>query len=108
MNFFDNAIYAASQGGAPDPFMSFLPIMLIFGVFYFLMIRPQMKQNKAHKQMVEALAVGEEVITNGGLLGKVTNVGEQFLSVKIAEGVEIKVQRHHVAKILPKGTMKSA
>ena len=71
------------------------------------MIRPQVKQNKAHKQMVEALSEGEEVITNGGILGKITKVGEQFLTVKIADGVEIKVQRHHISKILPKGTMKS-
>jgi preprotein translocase subunit YajC len=108
MNFFDNALYAASQQPAPDPFMSFLPILVIFGVFYFLMIRPQMKQNKAHKQMVEALSEGEEIITNGGVLGKITNVGEQFLTLKISDGVEIKLQRHHVAKILPKGTIKTS
>jgi len=108
MSFFDNAIYAASQQGAPDPFMSFLPILVIFGVFYFLMIRPQMKQNKAHKQMVEALSEGEEIITNGGVLGKISKVGEQFLTIKISDGVEIKLQRHHVSKILPKGTIKSS
>lgn len=107
MSFFDNAIYAAAQPTGADAFTSFLPILIIFAVFYFLMIRPQVKQNKAHKQMVEALSEGEEVITNGGILGKITKVGEQFLTVKIADGVEIKVQRHHISKILPKGTMKS-
>ena len=108
MNFFDNAIYAQAGAPAPDPFMSFLPILAIFAIFYFLMIRPQVKQNKEHKLMVEALTEGEEVITTGGLMGKITKVGEQFLTLKISDGVEIKVQRHHVSKILPKGTMKSA
>ena len=109
MNIFDNAIYAAAAGGAPaNPFTSILPIVIIFAVFYFLILRPQQKQHKAQKQMLEALAMGDEIVTNGGILGKITKMDEQFLGVKIADGVEIKVQRHHVARVLPKGSMKSA
>ena len=109
MNFFDNALYAAAAGGATaNPFTSFLPILIIFAVFYFLILRPQQKQHKAQKQMIEALTVGDEIVTNGGLLGKITKLDDQFLGVKIADGVEIKVQRHHVARVLPKGSMKSA
>jgi preprotein translocase subunit YajC len=83
------------------------PVALIV-VFYFLLIRPQQKKQKEHRQMVEALAVGDEVVTGGGVLGKVTELGEQFLTVEIAVGVSVKVQRHTVAAILPKGSMKSA
>ena len=109
MNFFDNAIYAAAAGASPqNPFGSLFMIVGIFAVFYFLILRPQQKQHKAHKQMVEAMTVGDEIVTNGGILGKVTKLDEQFLSVKIADGVEIKVQRHHVARVLPKGSMKNA
>jgi len=108
MNYFAMVAFAAAQPAAPNLFTSFLPILAIFAVFYFLLVRPQQKQHKAHQQMVNALAAGDEVVTNGGLLGKVTNVGEQFLTIKIADGIEIKVQRHHIARILPKGTFKNA
>jgi len=109
MNFFDNAIYAAAAGAAPaNPLTSLLPILIIFGVFFFLIIRPQQKQHKAHKLMVEAIQVGDEIVSNGGLLGKITKLDDQFLGVKIADGVEIKLQRHHVARVLPKGSMKKA
>jgi len=110
MSIFDNAIYAAAAGGqqAPSLLGGFLPILIIFAVFYFLILRPQQKQHKAHKQMVEAMQVGDEIVTNGGLLGKVTKLDDQFLGVKIADGVEIKLQRHHVARVLPKGSMKNA
>jgi preprotein translocase subunit YajC len=77
-------------------------------VFYFLLIRPQAKRAKEHKSMVAALAVGDEVVTSGGILGRVTEAGEQFLTVEVAEGVRVKVQRHTVSSVLPKGTMKSA
>jgi preprotein translocase subunit YajC len=87
--------------------MQFLPLVLIFVVFYFLLIRPQTKRAKEHKNMVAALEVGAEVVTNGGILGKVTEVSEQFLTVEVAQGVNVKVQRHAVAQVLPKGTLKS-
>jgi preprotein translocase subunit YajC len=85
----------------------FLPVMLIV-VFYFLLIRPQQKKQKEHKAMVDALGVGTEIVTGGGVLGKVTEVGEQFLTVEVAKGVNIKVQRHSIAAVLPKDTIKHA
>ena len=101
--------YAQAAGGAqPNAFVQLLPLVLIFVVFYFLLIRPQAKRAKEHKAMVAALAVGDEVVTSGGILGKVTETGEQFLTVEIAEGVRVKVQRHTVGAVLPKGTLKNA
>jgi len=88
--------------------MQMLPLLLIFVVFYFLLIRPQTKRAKEHKAMVAAIATGDEVVTSGGILGKVTDVGDQFLTVEIADGVRVKVQRHTVASVLPKGSLKSA
>jgi preprotein translocase subunit YajC len=84
-----------------------LPVMLIV-VFYFLLIRPQQKKQKEHSAMVSTLAVGTEIVTGGGVLGKVTEVGEQFLTVEIADGVNIKVQRHSITAVLPKDTIKHA
>ncbi len=86
--------------------ISMLPLVLMFVVLYFVMIRPQMKRQKEHKTMVEALAKGDEVATAGGLLGKVTKLGDSLLSVEIAQGVEVQLQRHAVVQIMPKGTMK--
>ena len=86
--------------------MSMLPLVLMFVVLYFVMIRPQMKKQKEHRSMVEALAKGDEVVTSGGMLGKVTRLGDGFLSVEIANGVEIQVQRGAVTQVLPKGTIK--
>jgi preprotein translocase subunit YajC len=84
-----------------------LPVMLIV-VFYFLLIRPQQKKQKEHSAMVSTLAVGTEIVTGGGVLGKVTEVGEQFLTVEIADGVNIKIQRHSISAVLPKDTIKHA
>jgi preprotein translocase subunit YajC len=101
--------YAQAAGGAqPNAFVQLLPLVLIFVVFYFLLIRPQAKRAKEHKAMVAALAVGDEVVTSGGMLGKITETGDQFLTVEIAEGVRVKVQRHTVGTVLPKGTLKNA
>lgn len=108
LSWFDNSLYAAAQPAQPDIFTSMLPLFIIFGIFYFLMIRPQAKRAKQHRQMVEELTEGAEIITSGGTLGKVVKAGEQFLTLKIADGIEIKVQRHHVSKVLPKGTFESA
>ena len=100
----------AQASGAPqgNAFLQLLPLVLIFVVFYFLLIRPQAKRAKEHRAMVSALAVGDEVVTSGGILGRVTETSEQFLTVEIAEGVNVKVQRHTVSSVLPKGTLKSA
>ena len=109
MDWLISSASAQAAGGAQsNPIMQLLPLILIFVVFYFLLIRPQAKRAKEHKAMVAALAVGDEVVTSGGILGKVTEAGEQFLTVEVAEGVRVKVQRHTVSSILPKGTMKSA
>ena len=102
---------AAAQAQAPaaqgNPFLSMWPMLLIFVVFYFLLIRPQSKRAKEHAAMVAALEAGAEVVTSGGILGKVVELGEQYLTVEIAEGVKVKVQRHTVSQVLPKGTLKS-
>ena len=101
--------WAQAAGGAqPNAFVQLLPLVLIFVVFYFLLIRPQAKRAKEHKAMVAALGVGDEVVTSGGILARVTEMGEQFLTVEVADGVRIKVQRHTITSVLPKGTIKSA
>lgn len=108
MNFFISD--AAAQSGAQqqgDPMMTLLFMVAIFAVMYFLMIRPQQKRMKAHQAMVNALAVGDEVISNGGTLGSITHVDETFVKMTIADGVEVHVQRSAIAKVLPKGTIKS-
>jgi preprotein translocase subunit YajC len=99
---------AAGGAGAQNPLLGFLFPILIFVVFYFLLIRPQAKRAKEHKAMVAALAVGDEVVTSGGILGRVTEAGDQFLTVEIADGVRVKMQRHTVSAVLPKGTLKNA
>jgi preprotein translocase subunit YajC len=82
-----------------------LPLVLMFVVLYFVMIRPQMKRQKEHKAMIDALAKGDEVATAGGLLGKVSKVGDQNIGIEIAPGVEVQLQRHAVVQVLPKGTL---
>lgn len=94
---------AAGAGGL----MNIGLLVLIFVAFYFLLLRPQSKRQKEHRKMVEALAKGDEVVTSGGMLGRVTQVGEQFLKVEVADGVELKIQRSSVAALMPKGTVKN-
>jgi len=106
MGFFISDAYA-QQGGAGAPGLDILFLVLLFAVFYFLLIRPQQKRAKEHKKMVEALTKGDEVVTNGGLLGKITNVGDNFVTVEVAENIQVKVQRSSVAATMPKGTIKS-
>ena len=99
---------AAPEAAAPSLINAlFLPAMLIV-VFYFLLIRPQQKKQKDHRAMLEALSVGTEIVTGGGVLGKITELGEQFITVEIADGVNIKVQRHSIGAVLPKDTIKHA
>ncbi len=108
MSFFISDAMAQTAGAEQsNPLITFLPLIVLFIVFYFLLIRPQQKKAKQHKTMVDALKKGDEIITNGGVLAKVTNVGENFLTCQIAENVEIKVQTHAVSTMLPKGTIKS-
>ena len=99
----------AAAGGGDSPFSSIggmLPILLMFVVLYFVMIRPQMKRQKEHKAMIDALAKGDEVVTSGGVLGKVSKMGDTFVGVEVASGVEIQVQRSAVVQVMPKGTVK--
>ena len=109
MDFFIQAAMAAGAAGAPQTSITdFIPLVLIFVVFYFLLIRPQQKRTKEHASMVDALKKGEEVVTNGGILGKITVVDENFITIEIAKDTQIKVQRQAIAAIMPKGTIKSA
>jgi preprotein translocase subunit YajC len=109
MDWLISSAYAQSApAGQPNTFMTFLPMILIIVVFYFLLIRPQTKRAKEHRAMVAALQVGSEVATSGGIVGKITEVSEQFLTIEIADGVRVKVQRHTVTQELPKGTLKGA
>jgi len=107
MDFFISTANAqgAQQG---SPFGFFLPMLIIFGAFYFLLIRPQQKRQKAHTALVGALAAGDEVLTAGGVLGKVTAVSDHYATLKIADNVEIKVQKSTVSAVVPKGTFDAA
>jgi preprotein translocase subunit YajC len=98
----------AQASSGQSQLLGFLPLIVIFVLFYFLLIRPQQKKQKEHRQMVEALAGGDEIVTGGGVLGKVTEVGEQFVTVEVSHGVTVKVQKHTISAVLPKGTFKSA
>lgn len=97
---------AAAGGDMQSSFMSLLPLVLMFVVLYFVMIRPQMKRQKEHRSMVEALAKGDEVATAGGLVGRVTRLGDTYLGVEVAPGVEVQVQRTAVTQVLPRGSLK--
>ncbi len=106
--FISNAYaQAAAPAGAGGGLMSFLPIILMFVVLYFLMIRPQMKRQKEQKAMIDALAKGDEIVTAGGLVGKLTKVGDVYVTLEVAEGTEIVLQKASVTMLLPKGTVKS-
>jgi preprotein translocase subunit YajC len=105
---FISSAYAqtAAGGDVSSSLMGMLPLVLMFVVLYFVMIRPQMKRQKEQRAMIEALAKGDEVVTAGGLIGKVTKLGDAFLDVEIANGVEVQIQRSAVVQVLPKGTIK--
>ena len=109
MDWLISTAAAQAQGGSGQSgaLMQIPFLILMFVVFYFLLIRPQTKRAKEHRAMVAALEVGAEVVTNGGILGKVTQLGEQYLTLEIADGVSVKIQRATVAQVLPKGTLKT-
>jgi preprotein translocase subunit YajC len=96
---------AAPQGGGLS---MILMMVVLFGLMYFMMIRPQMKRQKEHRSMVSALAKGDEVVTNGGLAGRVDEVGETFITIEIAPNVKVKLQKGAVSQVLPKGSLKSS
>jgi len=98
----------AAANGAPSAGMSqLLLIGAMFAIFYFMLIRPQSKRAKEHKKMLDALAKGDEVLTNGGLLGRVTQLGETYVEVELADNVKVKMQRQAIASVMPKGTLNS-
>jgi preprotein translocase subunit YajC len=108
MDMLISSAWAAPAGAAqPDMLSGLLPIVLIFVVFYFLLIRPQQKRAKEHRNMVEALAVGDEVVTAGGILGKITKVDDQWLRIEVAKGMEVNVARATVSQSVPKGSYKA-
>lgn len=97
---------AAAGGDMQSSLMSMLPLVLMFVVLYFVMIRPQMKKQKEHRAMIEALAKGDEVATVGGMLGRVTKLGEGYLTLEVSPNVEVQIQRSAVVLVLPKGSIK--
>ena len=102
--------HAQTAAASSDPtggLMQFLPMILMFAVLWFLMVRPQMKKAKEHKALVAALAKGDEVVTQAGIAGRIAKVGDDFISVEIAEKVEVQIQKSAVALVLPKGTLKN-
>jgi preprotein translocase subunit YajC len=104
---FAQSVPAAAAGGdLQSSLMSMLPLVLMFVVLYFVMIRPQMKKQKEHRTMIEALAKGDEIVTVGGILGKVSKLGDNYVSLEISANVEVQIQRSAVVQVLPKGSIK--
>lgn len=108
MNLLIADAWAQGGGSTGSSLLSLLPIVVIFVLFYFLLIRPQQKKQKQHREMVAALAKGDEVVTVGGTLGKITAVGDNFFTLEVAQDIQIKVQRSAVQTMMPKGTVKDA
>jgi len=107
MSFFISDAMAQGAESSAGTLELILPLLLMFGIFYFLLIRPQQKKAKEHKNLIGALSKGDEIITNGGLLAKIAAIDENFLTCTIAENVEVKIQRHAISSVLPKGTIKN-
>jgi preprotein translocase subunit YajC len=108
MNTLIPEAWAQAGGGAAGQLPGFLMIAVLFGLMYFMLIRPQQKRTREHQAMVSKLSAGDEVITSGGILGRITEVGDTFVTLEIADGVRVKVQKIQVTSLVPKGTLKSA
>lgn len=107
MNFFISDAFAQGDAASgADPFFALLPLVLFAVIFYFLLIRPQAKRQKEHRKMVENLAKGDEIVTIGGIAGRISDLGDNFALVEITEGVSVKIRRVAVESVLPKGTIK--
>ncbi|HTD31350.1 MAG TPA: preprotein translocase subunit YajC [Steroidobacteraceae bacterium] len=108
MNGLISDAWAQAAPAAPSQFTPLLMVAVFFVIFYFLLFRPQQKRAKEHQNLITKLAVGDEVVTTGGLLGKVTEVGDTFVTLEIADAVRVKVQKTQITQLMPKGTLKSA
>lgn len=107
MSFFISDALAENGAAAQQPgFMGFLPLIILVIVFYFLLIRPQSKRAKEHRNMVSNLAKGDEVVTTGGLLGRIAELDENFVTLEVADNVQVRVQRNAIGSLMPKGTLK--
>ncbi len=101
----------AQAAGTPSPGAAFSPLIMmgvVFLIMWFFMVRPQMKRAKEHRGLIESLAVGDEVVTNGGLLGRIATIEDSFVSLEVSRGVEVRLQKHAITAVLPKGTLKAA
>ncbi|HIJ22648.1 MAG: preprotein translocase subunit YajC [Gammaproteobacteria bacterium] len=109
MSFFmSDAMASAAPAAEQAPaWAGLLPMVVLFVIFYFLLIRPQQKKAKEHRTMVEALGKGDEAVTSGGILGKIRKIDENFVDLEVAEGVTLTIQRHQIAQLMPKGTLKA-
>lgn len=110
MSFFisDAMAQTASSGGQDPGFLGLLPLILIFVIFYFLLMRPQIKRAKEHRKMVDTLNKNDEVVTSGGIMGRITKIEEQFVVLEVADGIRLRFQRSSIASLLPKGTLKES
>lgn len=107
LDFVLSPAYAQAAPAAPNPLFQFAPLVILIVIFYFMLIRPQMKRNKEHRNMLGALAKGDEAVTSGGIAGKVVNIGENYVSLEVSDGVSIKIQKSAISSVLPKGTLKA-
>ncbi|HSW12572.1 MAG TPA: preprotein translocase subunit YajC [Solimonas sp.] len=107
LDFLISPAYAQQAAQQPNALMQFAPLVVLVIVFYFMLIRPQMKRTKEHRQMLDKVAKGDEVVTGGGLAGRVVGIGEAYLTIEIADNVSVKVQKQAVTSVLPKGTLKA-
>ena len=107
LDFLISPAYAQAAAAQPNALVQFAPLLILVVLFYFMLIRPQMKRAKEQRTMLDKLAKGDEVVTGGGLAGRITAIGEVFLTLEVADKVEIKVQKQSVTAVLPKGTLKA-
>jgi len=107
LDFFLSPAHAQAAAAQPNALVQFAPLVVLVVLFYFMLIRPQMKRTKEHRQMLEKIAKGDEVVTTGGVAGKVAGIGEAYVSLEIADNVIIKVQKPAIGSVLPKGTLKT-
>jgi len=107
LDFLISPVWAQAQPQGGDPFMSFLPLIVLIVLFYFMLIRPQMKRSREMRDMLGKLAKGDEVVTNGGLAGTLREIGENYVTLEVADNVQVKLQKSAIVSVLPKGSLKA-